>query len=74
MSFDGVKREVVSISGNPWVQAAIGAFLVVVGPQVADLVSDGYQASDLSALNVIIGAGTGAAIRALLFFVPTRKA
>lgn len=65
----------VSISQSAVVHvliAALAGFAAVVLPQVADLVGDGFQASDLTALNAIAGAGVAAGIRAALLFLPTR--
>jgi hypothetical protein len=66
----------VSISRSAAVHiviAAVVAFLAVVLPQVADLVGNGFQASDLTAANALFGAGFAAAIRAVILFVPASQ-
>jgi hypothetical protein len=52
--------------------AALAGFAAVVLPQVADLVGNGFQTSDLTALNAVAGAGFAAAVRAVILFLPTR--
>lgn len=66
-----------SISQSPAFHVAVAAvlaFVAVAGPAVASNASDGFSASDLHALNAIVGAGVAAAIRAALLFVPASSA
>lgn len=65
----------VSISQSAAVHVAIAAlvaFVAVAGPAVASNASDGFSASDLHALNAIVGAGVAAALRAALLFLPAQ--
>ena len=49
---------------------ALAAFAGVVLPQVANVVGNGFQASDLVAANALVGAGVAAAIRAVMLYLP----
>lgn len=61
-----------SISSNPLVHVAIAAFIGAVVVPLVPALQDGFQSSDLSALNIALGAGVGAVIRALALAVPTK--
>jgi hypothetical protein len=59
----------MNVNRNPWVQVLITAgivFLLAVLPAVANTVSDGFSQADLNAVNVIVGTGLAAALRAVV--------
>lgn len=61
-----------SISGNPVVHLVIAAFIGAAVVPLVPALTDGFQAADLDALNMAVGAGVAAALRAVALAVPAR--